>query len=265
MKSFQSFRAGLPKLRTLAALVAMSCTAGLSLAGEASVVINSFSYVTSGAELTWTDSFQSFDAVALNGGGLLGSKTDSFATPDWGFLAVGANTSNAIAAVSTTTPQTFFADASTTRSVGPATTPRNQASATANQSGSFMLSAPGSVTFTVGYTLAASWPGGSSSTDFSTALLSFAATDSDSTSGGNLSDQLMSFNQLTGAGSKTGQFNLTVNLGANETGFYNLDGSATSFAVAAVPEPTDFALMAGGLLTMVGVLRRRKAAQARVA
>jgi hypothetical protein len=248
---------GLPRLRAVAALVALSCSCGASLATDATVVVTSFSYVTSIGDLTWSNPNQSFQTIATNGGGI--SRSDSFATPDYGFLAVGANTSNAVAAVSTTSPQTFFVSAATTPSAGPEGTPRNQASASATQSGSFMLSEAGSVTFTVGYLLTASAPGGSALTESSTSLLTFGV--SGGTGGGSLRDELLSFSQQSGVGSKPGQFNLTVNLTPTQMGSYNLAGSATSFSIAAIPEPTDFALMTGGMVAMGLFLRRRRSAR----
>lgn len=257
MYSLMKLRTTAPRLRTLSAALALSLSAGLSHAAQATVSVTSFSYITSGAALTWSDPYQSFDTTALNGGGLLGSRTDSFATDDWGFLAVGANTANAIAVAATTTPQTFFIDSTATRSLGPVGTPRNQATSLASQSGTFMLSDAGSVTFTVGYTLMATAPGGSASTDFAGASLAFSAFNGRNTSGANPSDSLTSFAQASGMATRNGSFNVTVNLAAGEAGFYSLDGSATAFA-AVVPEPAEWALMTGGLLALSAVVRRRK-------
>jgi hypothetical protein len=106
------------------------------------------------------------------------------------------------------------------------------------------------VTFTVGYTLGVSSPGGNAITDFATALLNFNLGDGDANSGGSMSDQLASFSQFAGLGSKSGTFTLAVSLGADETGFYTLSGNAESFSIAAIPEPGEWALMGGGLFAM---------------
>ena len=52
---------------------------------------------------------------------------------------------------------------------------------------------------------------------------------------------------------------MTVALTAGEEGFYTLSGSAISFSplVAAVPEPSEWALMGVGLLAIAGLRRRQ--------
>ena len=259
MKTCPTLRVPRPRALGVAMALALS---GAAWAGDASVLITDFSYVSSGGTLTWLDPYQSFATTALNGGGLFGAKTDSFETEDYDFAIAGANVSNAQAAISTTAPQTFFAAAATTRSANPQGTPRNQGTADALQSGSFTLSEAGTVTFTVSYTLGVSSPGGNATTDFATALLNFNLGDSDANSGGDRSDQLMSFNQAAGVGTKSGTFTLAVNLSADETGFYTLAGKAESFSIAAIPEPGEWALMGGGLMAMVAFLRRRRVASA---
>jgi hypothetical protein len=240
--------------------VALACSAGGAFAGEGSALVTSFSYAVSGGTLTWLDPYQSFQATALDGGGLLGAKTDSYATNDYEFLTVGANTVNAAAGISTTDPQTFWADASTTASTGPVATPRNQANASASQSGGFILSQAGSVTFTVSYTLGASSAGGNAVSDFSTALLHLNVANSDSSAGGDVSDQVQSFDAASGISTKVGQFTLTVPLAAGEEGFYTLDGSAISYSpVSSVPEPGRASLLGAGLLGLAEFLRRRRA------
>ena len=258
MKICPTLRVSLPKPKALGVAVALACSGVAALAGDSSVLITDFSYVSSAGTLTWLDPFQSFQTTALNGGGLFGSKSDSFETDDYNFAIAGANVSNAQAAISTTAPQTFFASAATTKSANPQGTPPNQGTAIANQSGSFTLSQPGTVTFTVGYTLGVSSPCGNAITDFATALLNFNLGDGDANSGGSLSDQLASFSQLAGVGSKSGTFTLAVSLGADETGFYTLSGNAESFSIAAIPEPGEWALMGGGLFAMAAFLRRRR-------
>lgn len=252
------------KLRTWGAAVALAFGAGSALAesSSSSVAITSFSYTTTGGTmLSWSDPYQSFQALAMNAGGLLGTKSDSFDTADYFFAIVAADTSQASAATSTASPQTFLASASTTSSIGLATNQPNKAQSIVNQSGAFMLSGAGSVTFNVGYTLAVSAPGGNALSDYGTTLVSFDAANSAGSSGGMVGDQLMSFNQASGVGSKTGTLALTVSLATDETGYYNLRGNSIAWSSAAmaapVPEPGSWALMLAGLAGVVAVARRR--------
>lgn len=254
------------RLRTWGAAVALACGAGSTLAATStsSVAITSFSYTTTGgAMLSWSDPYQSFQALAMNAGGLLGTKSDSFDTADYFFAIVSADTSQASAATSTASAQTFLASASTNSSIGPNTNQPNQAQSTVNQSGAFMLSSAGSVTFNVGYTLAVSAPNGNALSDYGSTLISLNAANSTGSSGGTVGDQLMSFNQASGIGSKTGTLTMTVNLVTDETGYYNLRGNSIAWSsasmAAAVPEPGTWALMAAGLMGVVGVARRRSA------
>ena len=191
MKTHSALRLAATPPKAFGFALALACCAGPALAQNASVLIDSFSYTTSGsAVLTWADPFQSFQATALNGGGLFGGDSDSLDTPDYFFAIVGANTSNAQATISTTTEQTFWATASTTSSQFPVGTPRNQGTALASQSGSFTLSEAGSVTFLIDYTLGVSKPGGNPLTDFATA---FVHSNVGGTSGGgDISDLLPS-------------------------------------------------------------------------
>jgi len=78
-------------------------------------------------------------------------------------------------------------------------------------------------------------------------------------SGGSQSDQLFSFDQLSGIASKSGEFTVNVSLLEDQVGSYTLEGTAQSFAVAAVPEPQEWALMAAGLVVLTGIARRRGA------
>ena len=84
----------------------------------------------------------------------------------------------------------------------------------------------------------------------------------DGLSGGMQSDQLFSFAQASGLGSRSGSFMVTVALLANQVGFYTLDGRAEAFAVAVIPEPETYALMLAGLAGLGVVARKRKAVAA---
>jgi hypothetical protein len=83
MKICPTLRVSLPKPKALGVAVALACSGVAALAGDSSVLITDFSYVSSAGTLTWLDPFQSFQTTALNGGGLFGSKSDSFETDDY--------------------------------------------------------------------------------------------------------------------------------------------------------------------------------------
>lgn len=244
-------------------VLALAVATAPALAQDASVFVSSFTWTTStGEELAWSDPYQSLAASALSGGGLFGSDSDSYETESY-LPAIGsASTSNALSTYAASGDQGFFLTAATTRGLYPIGTPRNESFATALNSGTFSLEQAGTVTFTVFYTLAVNKPGGNALSDFGASFLNFNAASADGTSGGDLSADLYSFAQLTGIGSTSGSFVLTVSLLANQLGFYTLDGRAESFAVAAIPEPETWALMLAGLAGVGAVVRRRKAVAA---
>jgi hypothetical protein len=248
-----------PLRATLGLAAALLAGPALAQASSSSVFITSFGVSTSGGTLAWSDPYQSFSTSALEAGGLLGADSDSYEVGDWGFAIAGANTPHAIAAVSTTTPQTFWASADASSSFGPATNLPNEAETRALQSGAFSLSGAGSVTFSIGYELAVSAPGGNALTDYGSALLNFELADTDGSSGGSLADALNSFALASGVGSRSGSFTLTLDLAAGELGFYNLQGSALAFATAsAVPEPESWLLLACGMAGMAAWVRTRR-------
>jgi hypothetical protein len=244
--------------RKALAIASLACCTNVSFAQDASIFITSFSYTTTnGTTLDFFNPDQNFFTNAQNGGGVFGTKTDQFDHNDYDAATAGVDLSNAQAAISTFDPQTFFATASTTRSNNPAGTPRNQATADAFQSGDFGLSGAGSVTFIIDYMLGVSKPaGGSLATDYASAVLNFN-TSSAGRPGQSASDQLFSFNQLSGTSSKTGEFRVTVNLLEDQVASYTLEGVAQSFAVA-VPEPQEWALLAAGFVALSGFVRRRR-------
>ena len=244
--------------KALGLAVAMALVAAPALAQDASVYVSSFTYTTStGEELVWSDPYQTLVAEARNGGGLFGSDSDTYETAGY-FPAIGsATTSLTQATYAASGDQGFYLTADATRGSYPVGTPRNESFATASNSGSFLLEAGGSVTFTVGYTLGVDKPGGNAASDFGASFLNFNAMSDNGLSGGMLGDQLFSFAQASGMGSRSGSFVVTVALLANQLGFYTLDGRAEAIAVAVIPEPETYALMLAGLAAL-GVVRRKR-------
>jgi hypothetical protein len=256
-----SFRLPTLDRKALAVAGALACCANLSFAQDASVLITSFSYITpDGTTLSFFNPDQRFYSNVQNGGGVFGSQTDQYEQNDYGFLTVGVNNANGQAAISTFVPQTFWATASTSRGAYPGGTPRNQATADAFQSGDFALddSVAGTITLVVDYTLSVTKPaGGSLTSDYSFAGLTFT-TSSAGRQGTSTSDQMYSFDQLSGSATRNGEFRVNVNLLEDQVVSYTLEGIAQSYAVAAVPEPQEWALLAGGLVALSGFVRRRR-------
>jgi hypothetical protein len=248
----------------LGALLAGAAPWATAATSSASVLVTSFSVVSSGPALSWSDPYQSFSAKALLAGGLLGARSDAFDTGDYGFAVVGATLAAQTAAVSTTTPQTFWATADTATTTGADTNLPNQSEALALQSGSFSLAGAGSVTFNVGYRLTVAAPaGGSAAVDQSWTFLALSLDDTDGSSTASSDSRLFSFEQGSGSAVREGSFTLTLNLGAGETGFYDLQGHASAFSSATlpVPEPGPGVLLAFGLAGLAGWIQaRRKAA-----
>ena len=76
----------------------------------------------------------------------------------------------------------------------------------------------------------------------------------------NLANPLVSatfFEQLLAAGTRTGTFTYHLDLGAEDFGFVSMSADAT---VSAIPEPSMFLLLGGGLAGVAAMVRRRRAA-----
>jgi hypothetical protein len=264
------------QLGTLGLALGLGCAAGSALAAPitAGVSITGFTVSTSVADAyVWpvdAVAYQNWQMTALNAGGLLGTSTNTYSANDLNPVARLAQTSSALAKGDTAQFTDNFTQLSTygfnlSASASPydylPAAPSNSANATALQSGGFTLidafgtGVAGNLVFTLYYDLDVSSPYGSAPGTYAEALLNLLASSDagDSFSG---ADELHSFNEPGGVGSRSGFITWTFNLGADESAYYTLSGTAAAFAI---PEPGAMLLASTSLLAMALAGRRRKA------
>jgi len=256
-------------LRAVGVAAALACGAGASLAAD-DATLNITSFTVSAGDFSgnfvWTtDAYQSLTTSALEAGGLYGSSSDGYSANDWNLgLNRLAQTPNATAAGNTVqftdamtqlTTAGFNLSALSTVGSYPTGSLPNSASASALQSGSFVLIdgdgnfAAGTITFDLYYDLSVA-----SASNYSQSVLNLLSS-TDNGGSASFDDGLLSTSLVSGAGSTSGHFTWTYALAAGEAAYYTLSGSAVS--VAAIPEPSTYALMALGLAG-IGVLSRRR-------
>jgi hypothetical protein len=257
--------------KTLAVAAALACGAAGAMANSsASYEITGFSYsVSSGADITWLtgNNTQSVNTEAREAGGLLGNSIDSADDNSFTNHTYNASTANASATTKSTDSQRISGSASTSASLlgGPFGNP-NFAQSILDQTGEFSLSAAGSVTFQVTYFLDAIAETGNGIDHYGQSSMSFTGGAYGQDPAGLFSDSLFSYDE-GGYGLTSGTWFLTVALDSPEAvGFFNLHGTAEAFApssplVAAVPEPSEWALMLLGLAA-VGAWARKSRKQA---
>lgn len=260
-------------LRAVSAAAALACGAGASLAAD-NATLKITSFTVSAAEFSgsfaWTvDSYQSLDMSALEAGGLLGNRTDTYTANDWNLgLTRTAQTPNATASGNTvqfTDAATQLATAGFNLSAGATPGPYlppalpNSAEALAQQSGAFVLLdgggqlTGGTLTFDIYYDMTVAAPSGSPSGFGQTSLNLLSSSDGGGAA--SFGDGLLSSDFAGGTGSTSGRFTWTYTLAAGQAAYYTLSGNA--LAVAAIPEPGTYALMALGLAG-IGVMARRR-------
>jgi len=260
-------------LRAVAVAAALACSAGASLAGDATVKVTSFT--VSAAEFSGNfafamDPFQSYNMSALEAGA---GPTENFFAENWNLglnhvvqtanTNATGNTVNFTDAATQLTTAGFNLSAQATAAHSPPALP-NYANATAGQSGTFVLlndagaPAGGTITFDLFYDMSVATPG-STATNYSQTQLNVLRS-SDATDTVSFADGLLSTGLSGGTGAITsGHYSWTYTLAADEAAYYTLSGSAIAFAsVAAIPEPETYALMLLGLAGIGAVARRRR-------
>lgn len=235
--------------------------AGAQAQSLASFQVTSFAAVASGGTLSWLSgsAYQSLAVDAAEAGGLGGNDVDADEATALGNASLAASVAHAAANASTTAGGTLAGNASAVPFFSSAFAQPHLASAMAQQSQEFTLSAPGTVTFTIGYTLSTTAPTGISFEDQARAILELTAGVYGADSGVQ-SFELLAPQGGLGSFTQTGTLQLVATFAsADDVGFYNLRGNAWASAVSSVPEPSQAAMLLAGLAVAGLVARRRSA------
>jgi hypothetical protein len=268
MKTFRSIASLLsrpPALGVIAAatLLVTAGTAGASaLDSSATYSVTSFSYVVSGGTLTWSpgSAYQTLFSESSEAGGLVNN--DEASSTDFALSNTAISTSrpHATSSASTTLGGTLQGAVSATPFVIADVSQPHSSSSMAQQSQEFSLSQAGSVTFTMGYSLAAMAVNNNTAENFAQSSIDFAFGNYANASGGAQTPTIFSFDTFAGHSTQNGTLSFTVQFASpSDVGYYNIRGNAQAFAsasVTAVPEPSSYALMLFGL-AMLGIGARR--------
>jgi len=253
------------KAAAAALLLALS-SAGAMAAASGSYSISGFNYsVSNGSALTFdTASFQqSVTTEAFEAGGLLGNQIANASSVAVNNTTYSATTANSSATTTASTNQRFSGSASATPSLlGGTFGQPNRSVSLYNQLGEFTLDTPGQVTFQVSYVLDAIAATGNAIDYYGESSLSFSAGVYGGAPAQTLSESLFSADE-GGFGLSGGTFSLTVDVGANQTGYFSLAGTAGAYApsamqVSAIPEPSEYAMMLMGLVGVGAWVRRAR-------
>lgn len=244
----------------------LASTATLAADAGASVQVTNLQFSASnGLAVQWLpdSQYQSLFAESREAGGLGGNQlADPGPGSSWADQQLGTSTAHAAASAQAGANGLLAAAASASRSVfDPLAAQPHRGLSWAQQSGWFQLSGAGSLTITVAYQLSAAAPLGDGNDSFAGATLQLQAGNLDANSSGLAEDQLWSFDLPGGSASRSGSLSLVVDIsGPLDTGFYDLRANADVSAIASVPEPGGWALMALGLATLGALVRRQRRA-----
>jgi hypothetical protein len=248
-----------PTLRALGAatlLGAAGTAAAAAPDSSAAYQLTSFSYVVSGGTLSWNAgaAYQTLYSESSEAGGLVDNDLASSTDFALGNKTLSTSRTHASSSAAAALNGTLQGSATATPFVIANVSQPHAGVSMAQQSQEFSLSQAGSVTFTIGYALAASAATSNTGENFAQASLDFAFGNYANASGGTQAPSIFSFDTLGGSTAQSGTLSFTVQFDAvDEVGFYNIRGNALSYAsasITAVPEPESYALMLAGLAVL---------------
>ncbi len=258
MQSQHSFAAAL----LAAGLVASAPALAADVSASVQVTGVHFS-ASNGLSFSWLagSGYQALYAESREAGGLGGNDlAEPMPQDDWSSQSLSTSTAHASAGASASADGLLSSSASASRAtaaVQPAQP--HTGNSWALQSGYFQLSGAGQLSIVVDYTLSVAAPLGDGQDSSALASLQLQAGNFDTGTSASDELQLWSFTLPTGSASQSGSLSLLVDIsGPMDTGFYDLRANTDVSAVASVPEPGGWALMALGLASLGAMVHRQR-------